>query len=225
MGFSIWLISNPLWWIEISKNFPFLWKFEYGDSREWWLWTRSQILKIQNSGSNLAVQSFENCSIVVRICIHWVFGSLISNTLSNLRNSKWSKEISKNFQFLWTFVYRGFRGCWLRIYRQILKIQNGSSNMPAHNFENCFMYIKISWKFFYSGFLGRRFRIRYQYFEIRNGGTKFRKISNFHENLYMGFSRMLITNPLSDFEFWILKMAVLIWQWICSQRPKNRVKT
>ena len=50
--------------------------------------------KNQNSRSNMAVKNFKNCSIFMRIRIHWVFGSLISNKLSDFRNSKWLIQYS-----------------------------------------------------------------------------------------------------------------------------------
>ena len=91
--------------------------------------------RFQYGGTNfskfkMADRNFEKFHILIKVCIWGFSGMLITNPRSDFDYSKrrfqydgtkfskfkivdpiWRKEISKNFQFLWKFVYRGFRGC------------------------------------------------------------------------------------------------------------------
>ena len=84
--------------------------------------------------------------------------------------------------------YKGFRGCWLRIWSQIFKIQNGGSNMAVKIFKKG----KLMLNFGYKGFWNRWLRIWSQIFKIQMTDpiwrSKFSKIVNLMLNCgYMGF--------------------------------------
>ena len=91
-------------------------------------------MKIQNGGSNIVVQNFLNSSIFMRICIHWVFGSLISNTLSGFQNSNSIQYGGKKFLKISNFygnLYIGVFGDADNESAERLKIQNGGFNLTV----------------------------------------------------------------------------------------------
>ena len=126
--FSGMLITNPRSDFENSKL-----RFQYGGPK---------FGKLSNFHRNLYILYF------------WIADSEYAVRFSKFKivDPIWRKEILKKFQFLCELVYGGFRGCWLRFCRQILKIKNDSANIVDHGFEYYFIYMKISCKFVYSGF-------------------------------------------------------------------------
>ena len=59
----------------------------------------------------------------------------------------------------WYLVYGRFKGRWLRIQYQILKIQNGGSNMAAWSEEKYIKFNDFNCYYLYRGFWGRWLRI------------------------------------------------------------------
>ena len=167
-----------------------------------------QILKIRNSGSHMVVKIFENYSISMRICIHWVYVPLISIKLSDFRNPKWRIQYSgKKFWKISNFYGNLYVGVFGDAdYEYAVRFINSKCQFQLFYLHEHLIKICLQWVF------GRWFRIRCQYFEIQNGATKIRKISNFYENLDM---RVFGD---ADYEsavtFWKFKMGVPIWQWI-----------
>ena len=138
-----------------------------------------------------------------------VFGSLISNLLSEFQNSRWWIQYDgKKFRKISNFYGNLYMGVFRNAdYEYAVRCSKLKMAVPIwlHNIENWFIYMKISWKFVYSGFLDRWFRIRCQIFKIQDGGsnmtkTNFEKFLIFMKICTWGFSGMLITNPMSNFE-------------------------
>ena len=164
----------------------------------------------------------------MKICTHWHFRLLISNTRSDFRNSKWwiqyGRKKFRKISYFYKNLYIGvFEDADYESAVRFWKFKMAVLIFRSTIKKKKIIYIKSHQKFVYSGFLGRWFRIRCQYFQIQNGETKFFKISNFYENSYM--TVFGDADYESAVRFWKFKMAVLIWQWICNQRPKNRIET
>jgi len=54
-----------------------------------------------------------------------------------------------HWKLLWKFVSEGFSGRWLRIWREIFKIQNGRSNITDRNLKISSIFIKINIRIFF----------------------------------------------------------------------------
>ena len=180
-------MADPIRRIEISKNFLFLWKFVYRDFRNPW-----SDFKNHNSCSNMAVKKWENHLILIIIRIHWVFGSLISNKLSDFRNSKWliqygRSKFRKIFHFYENLYIGIFQDSEYESAVRFFKNQNSGSNMAVKNFENCSIFMRIRiYRVFGSLISNKLSDFRNSKWLIQYGRSKFRKNFHFYENLYIG---------------------------------------
>ena len=145
-------------------NFWCFWWFQHGGPKFW---------KLFNFHENLYTLAF------------WVadFEYAVRFPKFKIVDSIWRQDISKNFQFLWKFVYRCFRGCWLWMCRQIFKIKNSSSNMAAQIMKT----VLFTWK------------------SHENLYTVSFRVTDFEFLIFMkifmwGFSGKLMGKPLSRFE-------------------------
>ena len=99
-----------------------------------WIWFSCQNYEIQDGGSNIADEKYENWSDSLDICYSRVFG--VAENESNIRIAKFEiadpicrTENMETDLICLKFVIRGFSGSLKMDRRQNFKIQNGGSNM------------------------------------------------------------------------------------------------
>ena len=177
-------------------------------------------------------KSFENCSIYMKICIPWVFGSLILNALSDFRNLKWrfqygGSKFWKLFNFYESLYTLGF---WVADFEYVVRFSK--FKMVVQSFENCSIYMRICihWVFgslilnALSDFRNSKWRCQY-------AGSKLWKLFNFHENLYtlgfwiadfeyaLKFLKFIMVDPIS----WIWLLGPPYWiRYFKFQKSDNR---
>ena len=141
----------------------------------------------------------------MKICLQWVFRWLISHTLSDFQNSKWWIQYGgKKFREMSNFYENLYMGTfWNADYEsavKFLKFKMAVTIWRPTILKIVLFTCKSYENSFTVGFSVSDFEFAVSVSKFKMAERNFDKFPIFTKICVWGFSGMLITNPLSDFE-------------------------